>query len=84
VLTVTLVQQLLKTIEDKPEIVSPIGRLVPQTVVSTGGEGTGLDSVAAIIGALRSSGGAATPALAGPSTKKVMCARVAVTWPISS
>jgi hypothetical protein len=37
VLTITLVQQLLKTIQDKPEIVSLIGRLVPQTVVSTGG-----------------------------------------------
>jgi phosphotransferase system IIB component len=70
VLTITLVQQLLKTIQDKPEIVSLIGRLVPQTVVSTGGQGTGLDSAAAIIGALLSSGGAATPALAGPSTKK--------------
>jgi len=32
VLTITLVQQLLKTIQDKPEIVSLIGRLVPQTV----------------------------------------------------
>ena len=70
VLTITLVQQLLKTIQDKPEIVSLIGRLVPQTVVSTGGQGTALDSAAAIIGALLSSGGAATPALAGPSTKK--------------
>jgi hypothetical protein len=38
VLTITLVQQLLKTIQDKPEIVSLIGRLVPQTVVSTGGQ----------------------------------------------
>ena len=44
--------------------------MVPLTVVSTGGQGTGLDSAAAIIGALLSSGGAATPALAGPSTKK--------------
>ena len=70
VLTITLVQQLLKTIQDKPEIVSLIGRLVPQTVVSTGSQGTGLDSAAAIIGALLSGGGAATPALAGPSTKK--------------
>ena len=70
VLTTTLVQKLLKTIQDKPEIVSLIGRLVPQTVVSTGGQGTGLDSAAAIIGALLSSGSATTPALAGPSTKK--------------
>jgi phosphotransferase system IIB component len=71
VLTITLVQQLLKTIQDKPEIVSLIGRLVPQTVVSTGGQGTGLDSAAAIIGALLSNGGgAATPALTGPSSKK--------------
>ena len=70
VLTITLVQQLLKTIQHKPEIVSLIGRLVPLTVVSTGGQGTGLDSAAAIIGALLSSGGAATPALAGPSIKK--------------
>jgi hypothetical protein len=29
VLTITLVQQLLKTIQDKPEIVSLIGRRVP-------------------------------------------------------
>jgi phosphotransferase system IIB component len=70
VLTITLVQQLLKTIQDKPEIVSLIGRLVPQTVVSTGGQGAGLDSAAAILGALINNGGAATPALTGPSSKK--------------
>ena len=70
VLTINLVQQLLKTIQDKPEVVSLIGRLVPQTVVSTGGQGTGLDSAAAIIGALLNSGGAATPALTGQSPKK--------------
>jgi len=70
VLTINLVQQLLKAIEEKPEIVSLIGRLVPQTVVSTGGQGTGLDSAAAILGALINNGGGATPALAGPSTKK--------------
>jgi hypothetical protein len=44
--------------------------LVPQTVVSTGGQGAGLDSAAAIIGALLNSGGAATPALTGQSPKK--------------
>jgi hypothetical protein len=70
VLTITLVQQLLKTIQDKPEIVSLIGRLVPQTVVSTGGQGTGLDSAAAILGALINNGGGAAPALTGQSTKK--------------
>jgi len=70
VLTINLVQQLLKTIQDKPEVVSLIGRLVPQTVVSTGGQGTGLDSAAAIIGALLNSGGAATSALTGQSSKK--------------
>ena len=70
VLTINLVQQLLKTIQDKPEVVSLIGRLVPQTVVSTGGQGTGLDSAAAIIGALLNSGGAATSALTGQSPKK--------------
>jgi hypothetical protein len=70
VLTITLVQQLLKTIQDKPEIVALIGRLVPQTVVSTGGQGAGLDSAAAILGALINNGGGATPALAGPSSKK--------------
>ena len=70
VLTINLVQQLLKTIQDKPEVVSLIGRLVPQTAVSTGGQGTGLDSAAAIIGALLNSGGAATPALTGQSPKK--------------
>ena len=70
VLTITLVQQLLKTVQDKPEIVSLIGRLVPQTVVSTGGQGAGLDSAAAVLGALLSNGGGATPALAGPSSKK--------------
>ena len=69
-LTITLVQQLLKAVQDKPEIVSLIGRLVPQTVVSTGGQGTGLDSAAAILGALINSSGGATPALAGPSSKK--------------
>ena len=41
-----------------------------QTVVSTGSQGTGLDSAAAIFGALLSNGGAATPALAGSSAKK--------------
>jgi phosphotransferase system IIB component len=70
VLTITLVQQLLKTIQDKPEVVSLIGRLVPQTVVSTGGQGAGLDSAAAVLGALLSNSGGATPALTGPSVKK--------------
>jgi hypothetical protein len=70
VLTINLVQQLLKTIQDKQEVVSLIGRLVPQTVVSTGGQGAGLDSAAAIIGALLNSGGAATSALTGQSPKK--------------
>ena len=70
VLTITLVQQFLKTIEEKPEIVALIGRLVPQTVVSTSGQGTGLDSAAAILGALINNGGGATPGLAGPSSKK--------------
>jgi phosphotransferase system IIB component len=72
VLTITLVQQMLKTIQEKPEIVSLIGRLVPQTVVSTGGQGTNLDSAAAIFGALLNNGGGATPALTGaePSSKK--------------
>jgi hypothetical protein len=70
VLTINLVQQLLKAVQDKPEIVSLIGRLVPQTVVSTGGQGTGLDSAAAILGALINNSGGATPALAGPSSKK--------------
>ena len=70
VLTITLVQQLLKTIEEKPEIVSLIGKLVPQTVVSTTGQGTGLDSAAAVLGALLSNGGGATPALTGSSSKK--------------
>jgi hypothetical protein len=70
VLTITLVQQMLKAIEDKPEIVSLIGRLVPQTVVSTNGQGTNLDSAAAIFGALLNNGGGATPALTGQSSKK--------------
>ncbi len=70
VLTINLVQQFLKAVQEKPEIVSLVGRLVPQTVVSTGGQGTGLDSAAAIFGALLSNGGAAAPALAGSSTKK--------------
>jgi hypothetical protein len=51
VLTIALVRQLPKTIQDKPQIVSLIWRLVLQTVVSTVGQGTGLDSAAAIIGA---------------------------------
>jgi hypothetical protein len=70
VLTITLVQQLLKAVQEKPEIVSLIGRLVPQTVVSTGGQGAGLDSAAAIFGALISNGGGAVPGLAGGSSKK--------------
>jgi phosphotransferase system IIB component len=70
VLTINLVQQLLKAVQDKPEIVSLIGRLVPQTVVSTGGQGTGLDSAAAILGALINNSGGVTPALSGPSSKK--------------
>ena len=70
VLTITLVQQLLKTIQEKPEVVALIGRLVPQTVVSTGGQGTGLDSAAAIIGALLNNGGGTLPALTGQSSKK--------------
>ncbi len=70
VLTINLVQQFLKVIEQKPEIVSLIGRLVPQTVVSTGNQGTGLDSAAAIFGALLNHGGAATPALSGVSRPK--------------
>jgi hypothetical protein len=51
-------------------VVSLIGKLVPQTVVSTGGQGTGLDSAAAIFGALLNNGGGAAPALTGQSTKK--------------
>lgn len=70
VLTITLVQQMLKTIEEKPEIVSLIGRLVPQTVISTGAQGGGLDSAAAILGALINNGGGAMPALGGSSSKK--------------
>src|SRR5256714_788940 len=70
VLTITLVQQLLKTIQEKPEVVSLIGKLVPQTVVSTGGQSTGLDSAAATFGALLNNGGGAPPALTGPSVKK--------------
>jgi len=70
VLTITLVQQLLKTIQEKPEVVSLIGKLVPQTVVSTGGQGAGLDSAAAVLGALLNNGGGAAPALTGQSTKK--------------
>ena len=70
VLTITLTQLLLKTIQEKPEVVSLIGKLVPQTVVSTGGQSAGLDSAAAIIGALLNSGGGATPALTGQSSKK--------------
>jgi hypothetical protein len=70
VLTITLVQQLLKAVQEKPEIVSLIGRLVPQTVVSTGGQGAGLDSAAAIFGALISNGGGAVPGLAGGSSKQ--------------
>jgi SPFH domain / Band 7 family len=70
VLTINLVQQFLKAVQEKPEIVSLVGRLVPQTVVSTGSQGTGLDSAAAIFGALLSNGGAATPAVAGSSAKK--------------
>ena len=69
VLTINLVQQFLKAIEQKPEIVSLIGRLVPQTVVSTGGQATGLDSAAAIFGALLKNSDAA-PTLAGSATKK--------------
>jgi len=70
VLTINILQQLLKAVEEKPEIVGLIGKLVPQTVVSTGGQGTGLDSAAAILGALIKNGGGATPALAGPSSEK--------------
>jgi hypothetical protein len=70
VLTINILQQLLRAVEEKPEIVGLIGKLVPQTVVSTGGKGTGLDSAAAILGALIKNGGGATPALAGPSSEK--------------
>jgi SPFH domain / Band 7 family len=70
VLTITIVQQLLKAFQEKPEIVSLIGRLVPQTVVSTSGQGTGLDNAAAILGALINNGGSAVPGLAGQSSKK--------------
>ena len=67
--TVQALSRVSFTVRDG-EIVSLIGRLVPQTVVSTGGQGTGLDSAAAILGALINNGGGATPELAGPSTKK--------------
>ena len=70
VLTINLVQQFLKVLEQKPEIVSLIGRLVPQTVVSTGSQGAGLDSAAAIFGALLNHGDSATPAFTGSSVKK--------------
>jgi hypothetical protein len=64
VLTITLVQQLLKTIRFVDRTAGP------QTVVSTGGQGTGLDSAAAILGALINNSGGAAPALTGQSTKK--------------
>jgi SPFH domain / Band 7 family len=70
VLTINLVQQFLKALEQKPEIVALIGRLVPQTVVSTGSQGAGLDSAAAIFGALLHHGDSATPVFAGSSVKK--------------
>jgi hypothetical protein len=71
VLTINLAQLFLKTIQDKPEIVSLIGRLVPQTVVTTSGQGTGFDSAAAIFGALlKGSSAGVAPALAGQSTTK--------------
>jgi hypothetical protein len=76
VLTINLVQQFLKAVEQKPEIVSLVGRLVPQTVVNTGGghSGGGIDSAAAIFGALlNNSAGTGSPAataLSGPSSKK--------------
>lgn len=70
VLTINLVRQFLQAVEQKPEIVSLIGRLVPQTVVSTSGQGTGLDNAAAIFGALLKNGGAATPTLTGAPAKK--------------
>ncbi|HEU0156102.1 MAG TPA: SPFH domain-containing protein [Stellaceae bacterium] len=72
VLTINLVQQFLKAVEQKPEIVSLVGRLVPQTVVNTGGGhgGGGIDSAAAIFGALLNNGSNAAPALSGPSLKK--------------
>src|SRR5215469_831173 len=70
VLTITLVQQMLKAVEEKPEVVALIGRLVPQTVVSTGSQGAGLDSAAAIFGALLKDNGTATSVSAGSSSKK--------------
>ena len=70
VLTIALVQQLLKTIQDKPEIVSLIGRLVPHLPCRRAAKARALTAPRRFIGALLSSGGAATPTLAGPSTKK--------------
>lgn len=50
VATLQALEKLLASIERKPEIVSLISRLVPQTVVTTGGGDAGLAGAAAIFG----------------------------------
>jgi len=70
VVTITIVDKVLAAIKDKPEIVSLIGKLVPQTVVTTGGGSNGLDGAAAIFGALLHSNEAPQAlAVPAPATK---------------
>lgn len=51
VLTITLAQEFLKALKEKPELVKLVEKLVPDTVVTTG-SGGGLDGAAGILGAL--------------------------------
>lgn len=56
VLVITLAQEMMKTIKEKPELVSLVGRLVPQTSVTVGSGGDSLGGAAAIFGAMMHAG----------------------------
>lgn len=62
VLTITLVEKVLKTVEQRPEIISLIGRMVPQTLVTTGGGGgDSLVGAMSAFGAIMHAGAHADP-----------------------
>ena len=83
VLTIALVQQLLKTIQDKPEIVSLIGRLVRKQSCRRAAKARALTAPRRLSGRCLEWRRGYTGA-GRTFNQKVMCATVGVTWPISS
>jgi regulator of protease activity HflC (stomatin/prohibitin superfamily) len=62
VMMLTMMDKLLTTLKDKPELVALVGRMVPVTSVTVGGtDGGGLSGAAAIFGAMMHAAQTGTP-----------------------